>query len=231
MARETSDEIVVNVSTKEEMTAAGVAHFMTGVAIMQAAIDLSISRDQRGFVARLGALRSPFLMAPEQVLGACGQAWAVLGDWPPMDPVVRGALTEGLLEACNPSDSPRIVSVKSGSFVTTLRTMCGLDKKQAAADAEDPLARGVRATKMLIGRSDRAAFKDEMVALLAVDQATANPAAAFAMGAFGTLPLGVVMFGCQRMEDAYRFLGATDVKVSVRNSKRFSKNSKRFSKN
>ena len=214
-----TSEILIRVETADgRLAASAVAQFLSGVAIMREAIALSVTGDRRQFSSRLSSMRSPFLPMPAEIVEACGYAWNIIGDWPPMDPVHRGALTQGVLEACAPADSPEVLSIRPKCLEIVLRDIAGA--------IADKFREGVEATKSLMGRSDRPAFKDKMMAILesestpatggglpsSVATLMANPLALLGRGP-GMLAAGTVMFGCQRIESSYGGLHAVAIET------------------
>jgi hypothetical protein len=220
-----SNQIFVHVDTDDSgLHAHALAQFFSGVAIMRSAISLSMTGDRGRYSSRLSALRSPLLWAPATTVEMCGYAWNLLGDWPPMDPVIRSAMRQGVLEACDPREGPDVVSINDKCLEIVLR-----DLKDAIVG---PLVRFFGATKKLMeGDSDRAWVKNEMMSILEVEHENVEPARrgrrveALGLGRLGLsnrsprmLAAGAAMFGCQSIESAYDMLGAKDITASVRAS-------------
>jgi len=199
-------DLVIKVEAKRaDVTAGAVAQFLSGVAIMRESVTLALSNERTPFASRLAARPSLMVWFPEHLVAWCGYAWSALGYWPPMDPLVRAGLAEGLVEACDPADGPQVVSVKAGSIVGIIRERL---------DRAEKLVKALLATKSLAGRSDPPQFMKQAKDVLESD------------GGMGFLPrmltpsnkdlaMGAMMFGAQQIERSFRDVGAASIEASL----------------
>jgi hypothetical protein len=225
MTRERREgEIEIAVETESaDLPLVSVAQFLSGVAIMREAVGFVSGTGQSRFRSRLAVMRSPLLWAPELVLESCGRTWAILRDWPPMESMFRGGMTQGLLDACDPARGPKLESVNAGSLTVVLRELVG--------DIRGNVSRGLSALKFLVGRADRGTFTDEMLSVLGVSRPPESGMGGLASIGMALLPpigtaapgmtaAGMMMFACQAIEGSLSSLEAKGIEVLAGGSER-----------
>jgi hypothetical protein len=124
-----------------------------------------------------------------------------------MDPVLRGALAQGLLDSCNVADGPVLETLSEGS-------MRGYIASRPTHAAK--LEKSINATGLLVG-ADRRAFKEEMMEVITSGEGPSTGAVA-GSGAFllprpnvDMVAAGAMMIACERLEPLYTSMGVTRV--------------------
>jgi hypothetical protein len=206
------NEVRIEIEMDAEPSLGAVAQFLSGVTIMREALTVSVEGDSASLVARLAGLHSPLLWMPEMLVESCGAAWVTLGDWPPMDAMFRGGITQGLLQACVGSRGPTLQRLQAGSLVCIL--------KEFGGGVRSNLVRALSATKLLIGRAERRAFTEEMQKVLGVRAKGVGLEFPGALPVLGRptpelLAAGTMMFACQAIEGSFAALGAQGIQVST----------------
>jgi hypothetical protein len=207
-------ELVITVKTEREPSIVAVAQFLGGVALMKEALFAGGPRSSAELETRLRGLTSPLCPLPLHVLESCGAAWAHFEDWPPMDALFRGGMTQGLMRVSDHDSAPRLQRIDSGSVIAWFGSLFGKGENEKAVTA---FVQSLEDSSKLHRSGGRAEFRERMYERLGAEKPAFFGAPSLMMP-FGPrrpelVAAGVAMFACQALEESYRSMGAQAVLV------------------